>query len=164
LIGATVFSLGVALCSPLGIWAVRRFQRSRGRSLDGWGIWISSVGSAMLGLLLAAGVVASLLPSGTWTRARQTADSLSAVAKPQPPPAWLERLAPGAAARSSMSSQAKSPAINAFTLILGGWFMIGIFGAILGTAGWVASMLIVFSATGDWLHGVSSAEAVVTSP
>ena len=149
---ASLFSFGVALCSPLGIWAVHRFQRSRGRSLDGWGIWMSSVGSAVVGVLLLAGVAWSLIPAGTWSRARQAADSASAVTRTQPPPAWLDRIAPGAAARASMSRSTRSPATNTLTLILGAWFVAGIFGGMIGTAGWIGSMLIVFSVTGDWLH------------
>jgi hypothetical protein len=104
--------------------------------------------------LLLAGVAWSLIPAGTWSRARQAADSASAVAKTQPPPAWLDRIAPGTAARASMSSATRSPAMNTFTLILGAWFVAGIFGGMIGTAGWIGSMLIVFAATGDWLHRV----------
>ncbi|HEY2849226.1 MAG TPA: hypothetical protein VGI97_05070 [Gemmatimonadaceae bacterium] len=44
--------------------------------------------------------------------------------------------------------------MSTFTLVLGAWIAVGFLGTLIGTAGWIGSMLIVFSATGDWPRGV----------
>ena len=73
-------SFGLVLCAPLGVFVVSRVQRSRGRPFGAWRSWFSAVGAVVIALLIIAGVVASLVPAGTWSRIRQTADSTSAQA------------------------------------------------------------------------------------
>jgi hypothetical protein len=81
---------------------------------------------------------------------RQTADSASAQAAQKPPPAWLDRLAPGASTRYSNPTSNNSPALNAFIMIWGMAFAVCFFGSLIGTLGWIGSMLLAFSASGRW--------------
>ena len=147
--GAARVTLGIVLCAPLGIWVIRRFQRSRGRPFGAWASWISAISAVAIALLAIGGLVASQLPAGTWRHMRQAADSVSAQSAKQPPPAWLDRLAPGAAARASTT---RSPEFGVATMILGFWFLAGFLGLVIGTIGWAGSMLLVFSASGRWLR------------
>jgi hypothetical protein len=153
LIGAAIVSLGLVLCAPLGVWVVSRVQRSRGKPFGTWRSWISAVGAVVIALVVIAGVVVSRLPAGTLSHIRQAADSASAQAAKQPPPAWLDRLAPGSAARySAANAGVDSRAFNAFTLVFGGVIAVGFMGNVLGTIGWLGTMLLVFSVTGRWLR------------
>jgi hypothetical protein len=151
LIGAAVVSLGVALIVPLGVWVGHRVQRSRGRPFGTLGSWISAVSAVLIALVLIAGVMVSRVPAGTWDRIRHAADSASVQAAKQPPPAWLDRIAPGAT-NYSMSRPNNVSAFNAFTLILGGGIALSIFGNVIGTLGWIGTMLLVFSGSGRWLR------------
>jgi hypothetical protein len=145
-------SFGLVLCAPLGILVVSRVQRSRGRPFGAWRSWISAVCAVAIALVVIAGVAVSLVPAGTWDRIRQTADSTSAQAAKQPPPAWLDRLAPGSAARYSAIRPNDSRAFNAFTMVFGGVIAAGFLGNVFGSIGWVGTMLLVFSVTGRWLR------------
>jgi hypothetical protein len=156
LIGAALVSVGVALCAPLGVWAARRVRRARGRTLDAWSSWIGAVSAVIIALILVAGVLASRLPVGAWSRVRQAADSASAHAATQPPPAWLDRLAPGAA-RYSTNGANNPPAFNALFMLFGAVIGVGIFGNIIGTLGWIGTMLMVFAASGRWLRETPAA-------
>jgi hypothetical protein len=149
LLGAAVTSFGVALSAPVGIWLVHRFQRARGRTLGAGDSWIGAVSGAIVTLLVIAGVVATMLPSGSWHQMRQVADSASTEAAKRPPPAWLSRVAPTAG--RPMPGLAKSPAFNAVTMIWGMGFAVGILGGLVGTIAWVGAMLLIFSASGHWL-------------
>jgi hypothetical protein len=145
-------SFGLVLCAPLGVLVVSRVQRSRGRPFGAWRSWISAVSAVAIALVVIAGVAVSLVPAGTWDRIRQTADSTSAQAAKQPPPAWLDRLAPGSAARYSAIRPNDSRAFNVFTMVFGGVIAAGFLGNVFGTIGWVGTMLLVFSVTGRWLR------------
>lgn len=159
LIGAATVSVGVVLCAPIGVWVVNRFQRSRGRPLSALGSWAGAVSAVIVALILIAGVVASRLPAGTWSRIRQTADSASTQAARQPPPAWLDRLMPGASTSYSIQRSNRARPFNAFTMILGGGVAAVFFGNLIGTVGWIGTMLLVFAASGRWLR---EAPAVAT--
>jgi hypothetical protein len=157
LIGAAMVSVGVALCAPLGVWVVHHFQRSRGRPFGAWRSWISAVSAVIIALVLIAGISVSRLPAGTLGRIRQAADSASAEAAKQPPPAWLDRLVPGAAARYSSQGATNAPAFNAFFMILAAGIGVAFLGNIIGTVGWIGTMLLVFSASGRWLNETPAA-------
>jgi hypothetical protein len=146
-------SFGMVLCAPVGVLVVHRVRRSRGRPFGAWRSWISAVSAVAIALVVVAGVLVSQVPAGTWGRIRQTADSASVQAAKQPPPAWLDRIAPGSAARYSATRSNDSGAVNAFTMIFGGVIAAGFLGNVFGTIGWVGTMLLVFSVTGRWLRG-----------
>lgn len=151
--GAARATFGLVLCAPLGVWVAYRFRRARRRPLGAWTGLFSAVGAVVIALLLIGSIVASRLPAGTWSRIRQAADSASAQSAKQPPPAWLDRLAPGAAARASTT---KAPEFGVAGMILGFWFLAGFLGIVIGTIGWSGTMLLVFSASGRWLREPSA--------
>jgi hypothetical protein len=159
LIGITIVSVGVALCAPIGVWIGARFHRSRGRRFDAWGSWLSAVGAVIIALTLVACVVATQVPRGALERARQAADSAAAQAPRRPPPAWLDRIVPGGAARYSASTPAAAPAFTGVMMVFGLMILIGVLGSIIGSIGWVASTLLTFSFSGRWL-GQSPAVAI----
>jgi hypothetical protein len=152
-------TIGLALVAPIGVWAVIRFKRGRGRSVDALGSWMGAVGAVMIVLIVIGGVLASMAPAGTMDRVRHSADSSSALAAKRPPPAWLERFAPEAAARAAAQQPGNALAFNAFALILGAAIVIGFGGSTIGTIGWIGTMLLMFSVSGRW-PGKSSAIAI----
>ncbi len=114
-----------------------------------WDSWFGAAIGAAVAMLIGAGVIAAMVPAGSWHSIRQTADSVSAEGAKQPPPEWLSRVFP-TAGRSSKSTVAAPAAFNTFTMLWGLGFAIVILGAVIGTVGWAAAMLLVFSATGRW--------------
>ena len=80
---------------------------------------------------------------------KDAADSSSAVAAKEPPPAWLDRLAPGyrvQQARMAPSSRAFAVA----TAIFGVGFALTFFATLYGTLGWGAGMLLGLAIRGSW--------------
>src|SRR5262245_2562392 len=152
LLGAAAISVGLALCAPLGVWVAHRFRRARGQSLGAWTSWFGAVGATVVGLLLVAGILASRVPGANWSSIRHAADSASAEAAKQPPPAWLSRIAPDAATRYSVAQSNTPTFVNTFALIWGLVIGVSVLGGILGTVGWFGSVLLVFYASGRWLR------------
>ncbi len=145
-------TFGLVFFAPVGIWAVSRIHRSRGRRVDGFGSFASAVGSVMIVLSLIGVVVASIAPTGSMDAARRRADSTAAVAAKQPPPAWLDRLSPGLAERAAAQRSSSGAPINASTMVIGAVVLIGFVGSFVGTIGWIGAALLVFSVKGRWLH------------
>jgi hypothetical protein len=87
---------------------------------------------------------------------RQAADSASADAATRPPPAWLDRIAPGASTRYSMQKSNSPRVFNAFAAIWGVGLGVGFLGGALGTVGWIGTMLVIFYASGHWLRAAPS--------
>ncbi|HTE47481.1 MAG TPA: hypothetical protein VK636_19725 [Gemmatimonadaceae bacterium] len=152
LLAGAIISVGLVLLAPLGVWVVHRFQRARGGSLDGWGSWMSAASAVTVGLLVIGGVVTTRLPAGSWSQIRQAADSASEEAAKQPPPAWLSRVVPGSASRYSTPDAKRPTVFNGIILIWGIGIAAGMIGSIIGTVGWIGTMLLVFYASGHWLR------------
>jgi hypothetical protein len=148
---AAKVTFGLALFAPVGVFAAGRFQRSRGHRADIGVSWLGAVGAVAAVLVCIIAIVASMAPAGTMERVRRAADSTSANAPKQPPPAWMERIAPGTAARVAAQRAGSSPPINAFTLIFGGIIAVGFGGSFIGSAGWAGTMLVIFAIRGRWL-------------
>jgi hypothetical protein len=110
------------------------------------------VSAATVAILFVAGAFASMLPTGSWHRISQAADSASVEAAKQPPPAWINRVAPGAADRSAMARYNTPASLRTFLTIWGLAMAVGMVGGAIGTIGWLASMLLVFYASGHWLR------------
>ena len=143
---AATISFGAGLLSPIGVWLAHRVHRARGRALSRWGSWAGAVGATVFAFLIGGAVVATKMPPDTWRNIRHAADSASVASAKAPPPAWISRYAPAAAPRSRTP-----PAMNSFFMIWGIGLVVGALAALVGTAGWVATMLLAFSATGRWL-------------
>src|SRR6185503_2465013 len=91
----------------------------------------------------------SLTPKGTVANVMHAADSSSAVAARQPPPAWLERFAPGYRVQQARM-EPSSRLIAVLSAIFGVGFALSFFATIYGSLGWGAGMLLGLAAHGRW--------------
>ena len=93
--GGVVISAGGVLFAPITMAAAAYVKRRRGDPLTRLGHWIAACSAMAIVIFVAAGALLSATPKGTVANVMRAVDSSSAVAAKQPPPAWLERLAPG---------------------------------------------------------------------
>ena len=149
LLGGVVVSLGAVVLAPAGMAVAAYVQRRRGQPLTGGGHWIAAFASMAIAILIAAGVLLSLTPKGTVANVMHAADSTSAVAAKQPPPAWLERLAPGYRVQQARM-EPSSRLIAVLTTIFGVGFAVTAFATLYGTLGWGAGMLLGLAVQGRW--------------
>ena len=163
LLVAAVSSLGFALAAPLGMWIAHRVQRAHERTVGGWDSWLVAMTAMLIAVLLVGGVFAAKQPPGTWSRVISTADSVSAEAAGRSPPAWVTRLVP-TASRASVGP-VHSQTVNTALLMWGFAMGIAIAGALIASAGWAGTMLLVFSVTGRWFRApAESLERDAKSP
>jgi hypothetical protein len=84
-------------------------------------------------------------------------DSATVASKKTPPPAWMERIAPGADATSRAQQAALGPTITRGLAIwgaaMGGILALAIISSMIGTLGWAAGLLLAFAFTGRWIAG-----------
>jgi hypothetical protein len=148
------FTMGLALAAPvgmLGAGAVARHQRvplTRGAS------WLGAAIAVLATLLLLFGAFAVLSPPGTFANFRQSYDSVSTASRNTPPPAWIERFAPGASrARSNAVTvgMQNSPAFTLWAAVVGGVFGFSALAAFVGTLGWAAGLLLAYAINGSWI-------------
>lgn len=104
------------------------------------------VAAGMFALTL---IMFDALPGGTMREIQHSADSASAASYKKPPPAWVERLAPGTTARAAQGSS--TPASLQTPLLL--WSVgVGLLllAGVVGSIGWAGAMLCGFAITGRW--------------
>jgi hypothetical protein len=159
LLGGVVVSLGAVLLAPVGMAAAAYVQRRRGHPLTRGGHWIAAFASMAITILIAAGVLLSLTPKGTVANVMHAADSTSAVAAKQPPPAWLERLAPGYRVQQ-VRMEPSSRLIAVLTAIFGVGFTVTAFATVYATLGWGAGMLLGLAVQGRWPGASAGARLV----
>jgi hypothetical protein len=147
LLVAVVFSLGSALFAPLGMLIVAKVQHSRGRALSVLGHWLAAVASVMILFSLLGTIGASVVPKAAFDKFRRDSDSLSAK---QPPPAWIERMAPGTTKRIAESKRKESPRAQTLGMAFGAAFVVIFFGLVFGSLGWVGGALIGMGVKGYW--------------
>jgi hypothetical protein len=149
LVGGVVVSLGGILLAPIGMAVAAYVQRRRGHSLTRGGHWIAACSSMAIAILIAAGALLSMTPKGTVANVVHAADSSSAVAAKQPPPAWLERIAPGYRVQQARM-EPSSRLIAVLSAIFGIGFAVTFFATVYGSLGWGAGMLLGLAAQGRW--------------
>jgi hypothetical protein len=149
LLGGVVVSLGAVVLAPVGMAVAAYVLRRRGQPLTVGGYWIAAFASMAITILVAAGVLLSLTPKGTVANVMHAADSTSAVAAKQPPPAWLERFAPGYRVQQARM-EPSSRLIAILTGIFGVGFAVTAFATLYGTLGWGAGMLLGLAVQGRW--------------
>src|SRR5215471_11406756 len=126
LLVATAVSLGFVLLAPLGIWVMHRIRRARGRPASLFDRWIGAVTGTTAAMLLVTIAVLAKIPADVWREVRQSADSASAEAQRQPPPAWLRHVVPAA---SQPAMQTRQPmAVSTIAIVWGIGLGIGIAG------------------------------------
>ena len=149
LISGIVVSLGAVVLAPIGMAAAAHVQRRRGHPLTRGGYWIAAFSSMAIVILVVTGALLSMAPKGTVANVMHAADSSSAVAAKQPPPAWLERLAPGYRVQQARM-EPSSRLFAVITAIFGIGFAVTTFATMYGTLGWGAGMLLGLAGQGRW--------------
>jgi tetratricopeptide (TPR) repeat protein len=155
-------SLGGVVLAQIGMAVAAHVQRRRGHPLTRGGYWIAAFASMAIVILLATGVLLSSAPKGTVASVMRAADSSSAVAAKQPPPAWLERLSPGYRAQQARL-EPSSRLFAVLTAIFGIGFAVTMFATLYGTLGWAAGMLFGLAAQGRWPGSPPPREERLTS-
>ena len=148
LLVGSLFSLGTVLLAPVGMALGAYIWRRRGRTLSAAGHWLAAAIASTAVLVAYAGVFASAMSKDTWAKARQAADSVQRASAKQAPPAWLQRLAPGAAQRAAQ--RPPSERAQTFGLAFGAAFIAMFLVGFFGTLGWIGGMLLGFAIGGRW--------------
>ena len=158
LIVAMVISLGTVVFAPLAMLIVAKVQRSRGRVLSVLGHWLTAVASVMALLALIGTISASVIPKASFDKFQRQSDSLSAN---RPPPAWIERMAPGTTKRVAEAKRKQSPTAETLGMAFGAAFVVVFFGLIFGSIGWVGGALIALAVKGYWPGSAARANAAL---
>ena len=147
---ALLTSLGTVVFSFAGMGIASWAQRRKGRVLSAGGTWVAATCGVAVVMLLGAGVGFSLAPRGTWQEVRRTMDSTSANSPPPTTPAWLERMAPGTAARAAKMNGKPSASFNVGMLLWGVAFFVMFLSGFVGSLGWATGMLLGYATKGRW--------------
>jgi len=153
LLAATV-TVGGALVAAIGVGVAAAIARKRGKRLTRTASWISAVAAVGIILLGFFGVTAARVDRQAVNKEfRQAMDS--ARAHPRPPPAWLERIAPEAAARAGARNVPANPTLEAamgiWTTVVGTGIVVALGALLVGTIGWLATLPVAYSITGHWI-------------
>lgn len=155
LLTVSVFSLGLALLAPIGMVVARAIARREKTPLTFFTSWLGAAFGVCAALIVVALVIFALLPGDTVASIVRTTDSVSTASSKQPPPAWLEKIAPGSTARARASQPTQnSPMIRTFKVVstvFGAVFVYSFLAMLIGTAGWVPSLLLTYAFSGRWI-------------
>lgn len=150
LIGGAAVSVGMVMLAPLGMLLAAYVWRRRGRVLPVVGHWLSAMAMVAVLFLAFVGLIAAIVPSGTWSTVQHSTDSARVASAHTPPPAWIERMYPGASKAAAQNATAQSPTtqtvVMAYTMGFGGLIVV----VVLGTIGWIGGMLLGLAVEGRW--------------
>jgi hypothetical protein len=151
----TVVTLGTALLAPLGMWISTAIQRRNNEPSTRFTTW--------LGAILTVGMVFTVgmwIVVGTTTvknendpAYRRMRDSIMASSAKRPTPAWMEKIAPGTAARRARAEPVApgSKTTTAFAIgggIFGGVMIGTLLGLLIGSLGWAAALPLYYAMYG----------------
>jgi hypothetical protein len=151
----STLTLGGALVAAIGMGVGSMIARKRGKRLTRTASWVSAVAAVVIVLLGLVGFTAARLDRQAVNKEfRHAMDSVRAL-PPRPPPAWLKRLAPGAAARASARNTPDNPTLDAaagiWALVVGMTMFATIAAVTVGTIGWLATLPLAYAITGRWI-------------
>ena len=152
LLGAAVISLGTALLAPLGMWATGAYRRRRHDPATRPATWLAAMACVAIGLISLAFVALDGMPAGSMRHFQASVDSVSSANAKAPPPAWLERIAPGSSARAAQGS-ATPASLRTPLMIWSAGVGIIFMAALGGSIGWAGAMLCGFAIGGRWPYG-----------
>jgi len=150
LVVGALFSLGAAFAAPIGMAIGAWLWRRRGKRLPAIGHWLAAMCGVVAATALYAGLVSAFVPSGTWKQIQHVTDSAQTASARTPPPAWLDRIAPGMAQQEAARRANQSERAQALGIAFGLGFTAIFFGLLFGTIGWAGGMLLAFSVNGRW--------------
>lgn len=149
LVGAIV-SFGTVLVGAAGMGIATLAQHQRHRRLSRVGGWLASTVTVAIVCAVIAVVISQIVPANTWTQVKTSMDSASAASSKQPPPAWVERMYPGASQRAAAQQSVFSGKRESAFLAAMFGFMAFFFVATYGTLAWGAGVLLGYGASGRW--------------
>jgi hypothetical protein len=151
-IATTIVTFGGAIIAMIAIAIAFAVARRKGQPLTRGISWLVGVGSVGVVALIAVAVLTTQMPKGTFAAARKSMDSLSTAPQP-PPPEWLRRITPPTSTQPPAFQQRlmRSGAFTAWVGVMMVVFLTSIVAAYAGTLGWLATLLMLFAATGRWL-------------
>jgi hypothetical protein len=160
LVAASMFTMGGAFVATVGMLVASAVATRRKRPLTRRATWIGAVMATGVAILVVTAVTVSAMPAGSLAQLRRGIDSSSAAGRNTPPPAWLDRIAPEAAARSRAQQVRLGPtfsrAVELWTAAMGTVLLVVFFSVIIGTLGWGAGLLLAFAFTGRWISGAGT--------
>ena len=145
-----IMSLGMVLVGAAGMGIATLAQRQRRRHLSRVGGWLASTVTVGIVCAVIAVIVSQIVPANTWAQVKTSMDSASAASSKQPPPAWIERMYPGASQRAAAQQRVFSGKRESAFLAAMFGFMAFFFVATYGTLAWGAGMLLGYGASGRW--------------
>ncbi len=156
LLGAALVTFGAVLLAPLGMWIADRVTRRRLGTLTLASSWFGAVVTVTVVLALVGVVAFARSPVINSPATRHIVDSVRTAERQKPPPAWMERIAPGSTSRRNMAIEEKlneSPAFMNVMTVVGGLLLVEFIAVIVGTFGWGAGLLLAYAARGTWIGG-----------
>jgi hypothetical protein len=150
---AASFTFGGALVAAIGIGVGSAIARERGRRLTRGSSWVAAVVAVGVVVIGFFGFQAARMDAGAVRQFRHAMDSSEA--HPTPPPAWLERIAPGTAARASARKTPANATVQAafgvWAIVVGTMLVAAVFACFVGTVGWLATLPVGYAVTGRWI-------------
>jgi len=146
-------TLGGALVAAIGMGIGAAIARERGKRFTRTSSWISAVVAVGVVLIGFFGLQAAKIDRNAVKQFQQAMDSSRA--HPRPAPAWLDRIAPGAAARANARAATQNPtfeaAVGVWTILVGTAMIAALGAFIVGTIGWLATLPLAYAITGRWI-------------
>jgi hypothetical protein len=143
------YTLGGVLIAPIGMAIAWWVARRTGRQLSRTASWFAAIAATGVVLLALVGFAVTRMPAGSLAKIEKAADS-SQVHR-QPPPAWLEKIAPGSTARANARQVNLGPSATMWFALVGAMFGVGMLAGFLGSVGWLAAMPLAYAIAGRWI-------------
>ena len=146
LLVSALFSLGASLGAPIGVFVAHRRARNTGRPVTRTASWLSAILASTI--LLVVGLIALmfLAPPNVWQEIQKGADEARAAQDTVHTPAWVTKAFPRTAQSDSVAKHVTTtPGFFLVTFAVGVLFTCVFFGALGGTAGWLASELLRYA-------------------
>lgn len=146
LLSSALVTFGASFAAPVGVFVALRRARRRERPLTRLVSWLSAVFASTIMLVLGLLVLAAFLPATAWQEMQQGAAEAQVARDTARSPAWMTKVFPLAAQSDSVANKlANSSAAFVVGMVLGVVFVCVVFGAIGGSAGWLASVLLRYA-------------------
>ncbi|MEO7455678.1 MAG: hypothetical protein ABIY52_05405 [Gemmatimonadaceae bacterium] len=153
----SVVTVGFALLGPLGMWIAAWVMRRQGEPATKFTSWLGAVYGVGMAVMLIGAVSLMKMTVGDHSPAYQRAmDSVRVAQRTQPPPAWLEKIAPGTTERVR-ASQKNPPtgkamaAMGVGTSVIGAVMLGLLAGLLVGSLAWAACLPLYFAINGRWI-------------